>query len=274
MGKQARLNAARRAAGAGSESQPVALEASPSAAPRAAEFDLRALVPDKYDDHFRTRLQLGAIARKAGEWAGIPMSLENERLVVHPSYRWAHIIEKPPPGKGSGTLKVRNFFWSKRFRVYVHVCEREDGKCVAIPALGTGNTVDMELRTMGCSCVWGLEQESTALKLLSTLVEPHKMELYLLTGQFLETSRRSGVTYLFRKLRPTVAMKEIKGSMSILACLCLHPIGYYNESWAGAMCPTDDVIAHLMLMRGDEHRYWKDANQIPAGRPTSGIGVG
>src|SRR3546814_10910453 len=42
--------------------------------------------------------------------------------------------------------------------------------------------------------------------------------------------------------------------MRWLCALCLHPIGYYENSWAGAMCPTDDVIAHLMLMRRSEER--------------------
>jgi hypothetical protein len=27
------------------------------------------------------------------------------------------------------------------------------------------------------------------------------------------------------------------------------------------MVPTDDVIAHLMLMRGDEHMFWRRCNQ-------------
>lgn len=39
--------------------------------------------------------------------------------------------------------------------------------------------------------------------------------------------------------------------MRIVACLCMHPIGYYADSWAGALCPTDDVITHLLLMRSE-----------------------
>ena len=59
--------------------------------------------------------------------------------------------------------------------------------------------------------------------------------------------------------------------MKILACLCMHPIAYYAGSWAGAMCPTDDVIAHLSLMRADEHMFWKRSNQHPPYRPEAGL---
>ena len=90
---------------------------------------------------------------------------------------------------------------------------------------------------------------------------------------FLEKSERSGVTYLFRKLRPTVALRPCRDGdgMRVLAALCLHPIGYYDGSWAGAMCPTDDVVAHLMLMRGDEVMFWRRSNQHPADRPEAGL---
>ena len=43
------------------------------------------------------------------------------------------------------------------------------------------------------------------------------------------------------------------------------------NSWAGAMCPTDDVLAHLMLMRGDEAMFWRRANQHAAIDPLAGL---
>ena len=36
------------------------------------------------------------------------------------------------------------------------------------------------------------------------------------------------------------------------------------------MCPTDDVVAHLMLMLGDEHLFWRKANQRPPYQPKPG----
>ena len=57
----------------------------------------------------------------------------------------------------------------------------------------------------------------------------------------------------------------------MLCAPCLHPIAYYDGSWAGAMCPTDDVIAHLALMRGDEHMFWRRANQHAPWRREAGV---
>ena len=122
-----------------------------------------------------------------------------------------------------------------------------------------------------CSLAWGLKQEQNALQTLATLVSHHQMKQYVLTGMFLESSERSKVSYIFRRLRPTVALRDAGDKMKILCCMCLHPIAYYEGSWAGAMCPTDDVIAHLMLMRGDEHHFWKSANQHPAWKPEAGL---
>lgn len=48
--------------------------------------------------------------------------------------------------------------------------------------------------------------------------------------------------------------------------------GNYGGTHAGAMCPTDDVLAHLLLMRGDERLFWSRANQHPANRPEAGLG--
>jgi hypothetical protein len=37
------------------------------------------------------------------------------------------------------------------------------------------------------------------------------------------------------------------------------------------MCPTDEVIAHLLLMRGSEEKYWANANQHPIDHPAAGV---
>jgi len=105
------------------------------------------------------------------------------------------------------------------------------------------------------------------------MLRHRQFKQYLLTGSFLETSERSGVTYVFRKLRPTLALsaRSSDGTMKILCGLCMHPIGYYDGTWAGAMCPTDDVVAHLALMRGDEKMFWRRCNQHPSYQPACGI---
>ena len=177
----------------------------------------------------------------------------------------------PEQEKDDEDVQLVNEFWSSRLRCYILIW-REGGKLTWGKVPGA-NHIGMDLHTLGCAQAWGIEQEHNAIQLLGTMVRHHALKQYLLTGMFLETSERSGITYLFRRLKPTVAIDARPGRSGtrILACLCLHPIGYYSQTWAGAMCPTDDVVAHLTLMRGDEHLFWKRSNQIPPSRPEAGL---
>ena len=59
--------------------------------------------------------------------------------------------------------------------------------------------------------------------------------------------------------------------MRVVAVLCLHPIGYYENTWAGCLVPSDDVIAHLTMMRADEAHYWSKANQHDPASPEAGL---
>lgn len=220
---------------------------------------------------------LRRIAQERDDWAGIPMPIQGEKLIINPKFPMAEALsligtpdEKPLP-EG---VKLRNSWWSKRHRTMVYVWEEADGRILAsrAPAL---SPISMQLSTMLCSSAWGIEQEGKAVHLLGTLISHHQFKSYLLTGMFLERSRRSGLTYMFRKLRPTVVLdarsERDDENTRILCALCLHPIAYYSDTWAGAMTPTDDVIAHLMLMRGDEPMFWRRANQHPPGRPEAAI---
>lgn len=137
--------------------------------------------------------------------------------------------------------------------------------------------LDLLLRTGCASDVWGLRQETQAMTRLAELVSDRQFRLYVLTGTFVETSRRSGVSYVFRRLRPTIAVREFTDPVTgrtgkqMLSALCLHPIAYYEQTFAGSMVPTDDVIAHLMLMRGDEPMFWRRANQHSLSSVESGL---
>lgn len=226
---------------------------------------------------------LAEIARREETWAGIPMPIEGQRLIIEPSFpRAAKLMEigARPAGEGSAEdrgWRLRNRWWSHARRGDILLMERESDGRIDWGLVAGMHHFNQDLSTLGCSDVWGLEQEERAMALLAAMLRPRQMKQYILTGMFLERSRRSGVTYMFRRLKPTVAMAASPGlggehrKMRILCALCLHPIAYYAESWAGAMCPTDDVIAHLAMMRGDEHMFWKRANQHPAYRPEAGL---
>jgi hypothetical protein len=207
------------------------------------------------------------------------MPLTGQRLVIEPTYPKAkeleELLEKPREPKPEDDFKIRNAFWSDRLRAEVYIYEDDTGK-VCLATLPIHTRTSMDLNTLGCSEAWGLEQEGNALKLLGTLISHRQLKQYVLTGGFLERSKRSGLTYWFRRLKPTVVLdardREATGKeVKILCALCMHPIAYYRGTWAGAMCPTDDVVAHLMMMRGDEHMLWRRANQHPPGRPEAGL---
>lgn len=187
----------------------------------------------------------------------------------------------------------RNTFYSTRWRCDIVVWneteavgdERVPIEWGKIPRV---HGAPMLINTLDASHVWGLEQEGRAVNTLGTLLRHHAFKAYLLTGSFVERSKRTGLFYMFRKLRPTLVMQK-RGPISyeigetsarrvrnpdelhIVCCLCMHPIAYYAQSWAGAMCPTDDVIAHLMMMRGDEPMLWRRSNQHSPAMPEAGL---
>jgi len=221
---------------------------------------------------------LQRLAGKVDEWAGIPMPLDDQELIIEPSYPFAKVLaalgkQDEPTSDGPRVIE-RNSFYSHRWHTTIMMYEFEDnpGK-VRFVARSPMDSTALQLQTIGASYAWGIEQEAKALMTLATMIPHHAFKKYLLTGMFLESSRRSGVMYVFRKLRPTIAltMRTPDDRCKVLCTLCLHPIGFYAGTWAGAMCPTDDVIAHLAMMRGDEHFFWKKCNQHPRNRPESGF---
>jgi hypothetical protein len=119
------------------------------------------------------------------------------------------------------------------------------------------------------------ERELRAMESLKPRLHGGQWDSYVLNGAFPERSNRSGLVYLFRKGFPTLAMswrgRYEKEGGRVIAALCMHPYGYYYGTFTGLMCPTDEVIAHLLMMRADEHRFWKSSGQWPAWDTRSGL---
>jgi hypothetical protein len=118
------------------------------------------------------------------------------------------------------------------------------------------------------------EAEMRALQSLRTRISEGQYDSYVLSGLFPERSKRSDVWYYFRKGLPTLAVSfhgKHADSGKVLAALCLHPMGYYQGTHVGLMTPTDEVIAHLLMMRSDERRYWAKSGQWAASDPRSGV---
>ena len=248
--------------------------------PAAAERDDSDMVLDlleSVDKFAPLRNGLRRMAEAKREWAGIPMPLDDLSMTIEPNYPRAaelceigaaatakKLNEQTPEG-----VEFRNSFWSHKLRCQIMVW-KENGKIYWGPG-SLPNNLDIVLNTLGAADAWGVEQEATAVQTLGGLLRHRPFKTYLMTGSFLERSKRSGVMYVFRRLRPTIALSMQGGSVKPLAALCMHPIGYYDRSWSGVMCPTDDVIAHLMLMRGDEPMFWRRCNQHPISRPEAGV---
>lgn len=287
--QQKRLHRQRRA-GEGRAPQSVFRHPQPALSQSLALPAAKLALLNEVDGYAGVRNMLRDLSHERGEWAGYPMPMENNPLVVEPTYPNAaglmtighsaeSVAELRQEVEFSKGKTIVNRFYSSNKRGDVVVWRDENGKTdwgVHFAIHG----VPLQLATLGAADAWGIEQEARAINLLGTLLRHRQFKQYLLTGMFLEKSERSGVHYLFRKLRPTIAASFTAGhpwghmrddSLKILSALCLHPIAYYEGSWAGAMCPTDDVLAHLMLMRGDEAMFWRRANQHPPWRPEAGL---
>lgn len=221
------------------------------------------------DNYQQTRLIVQKMAHEAGEWAGIPTPIDGESFVVESRHRLVGMMEDDIADPDVVPI---NHWRYKGGRQTVYVWKTATSKA-RVSLVSDGSVLSKEFKTATCVVGWSLRAEYVAMNFLHRLLTPTEMKSYIMTGMFIEKSAKSGMYYLFRRLRPTVACRPtLDGNdIRIVSALCLHPVGYYRGTWAGALCPTDDVIAHLLYMRGDEHGYWKHANQIPPEAPEAGI---
>lgn len=225
--------------------------------------------------------------REKGEWCGVPIPLPGYQLAIEDKNPWKHLENFVLPDETpmhvecgdseiDDTLEYVNEWTSFKTGENVMIYRTsKDGvrrtKFHKSTKRDEARKLDALLCSMGVATIWPLDTEITAQETLARHITEWQFTLYTMTGAFMESSKRSGIVYLFRRLRPTVALTAHKLGMKALCALCLHPIGYYHETYCGAMTPTDDVLAHLMLMRGDEHMFWRRSNQHPIWSPLAGL---
>lgn len=246
-------------------------------------------------DELRDAISQLALERE--HYAGYPMPDDECELVVHPRFplqemngfktgdkedtESAELDLLTPEARARvaelhelfNQGKIVNYWFDIRRQTDVMIWHTKEGRArVSVRQNSVGAKATLALSTIGVSRNWDLQAEWTAMEKLASMVPEHIFKYYVTTGSFIETSPRSGVIYIFRRCRPTLAMSSRKGgNLTTLCALCMHPIGYYRGSFGGAMVPTDDVIAHLTLMRGDEHHYWKCCNQHSPWMPEAGL---
>ncbi len=235
------------------------------------------------------------VTERDSEWAGVPMVLPGTGLVLEDRHPWAGKIadlqrivdgdvgplgvpREHPSGADASMLWREVNHWHGRTKSGltgdIVIMRHADGRTRwgIDPDIMRRNQFQL-FGPFEALDAWNLQTECAAMARLETLLTPRMFMCYLLTGQFLETSKRSGLTYVFRRLKPTVVLTPHKDpdQIRILTSLCLHPLGFYLGSRCGAMCPSDDIIAHLIMMRADEAKFWQRANQHPPSRPEAGL---
>lgn len=226
-----------------------------------------------------------AAAAEQGEWCGAPLPVDDYELVVAPTYGFqklngfklkesvVDVAKRECPEILEIVQEVLepehiNSWWCPARGGWVHIF-RENGRIqhwVDVEyAKQYADRVERILCGAQISQVQDPLAEITAIQKLGSLVKPHLWAMYVLHGLILETSPKSGVTYVIRKSRPTLALRPDPktGMMRTLTALCLHPIGYYDQTHIGCMVPTDEVIAHLILIRTREAFFWRKANHHP-----------
>ena len=238
-----------------------------------------------------SRAWIDALSDHVGDWQGIPIPLgEDQPLVLAPGHplreffasidqadmETVNIVaaEDVPDDE-----EIVNYWFCRVRNIGVYVA-RSKGRYYAVTVpVSPDRSMDrltFWLQTLGCADAWDLKAEQRARDTLRAMLSDRQWMHYDLTGTFLETSPRSRITYMFRRLRPTIALTPRgrdgrETSMRCIAVLCMHPIGLYDRSWGGCMVPTDDVMAHLTMMRGDEAFLWRKANQHKPSSPEAGI---
>lgn len=239
-----------------------------------------------YDD-LRERLDLMADALE--EWHGIPVPLPELPVTLHNRHplRQNYLdfdlatsgVEISFACGGPEVREdefVRNEWFSRKAQARILVYQQGDKVFHAKILRSPDHSMDrltLWLTTIGASDAWDMDAEYRARDKLRAMVTARQWRHYDLTGSFFESSPRSRLTYVFRRLRPTIALspRGLSDSMRCIAILCMHPIGYYQRSWGGCLVPTDDVIAHLIFMRSDEAKFWGQSTQHQPWEPEAGL---
>jgi hypothetical protein len=242
---------------------------------------------------------LARMSEYKGDWQGIPVPVPDQPVTLHDRHPLAEFFREhdgveytietggPDLSDDYDEKPVNHWFSHKKNADVVVWKATAPGKPTRYFATvsprapdGSMNRLTFWLSTLGATDAWDLEAEHRAREKLRGLLSDRQWRMYDLAGAFLETSPRSDLTYMLRRLRPTLALSprwpERPGhkdpeNMRCLAVLCLHPVGYYQRTWAGCMVPTDDVIAHLLWLRADEAGFWGKANQHEPWTPEAGL---
>jgi hypothetical protein len=178
-----------------------------------------------------------------------------------------HLIWKESP---FGEWLVRRMWYSSCIGGYAYIVQHpKTGKCKLTTNCLYNETslkIQLYINTYAASRTYKVDAEKKAMQCLRAKVDKDQFERYIFTGTIFERSKRTGLVYIFRRARPTIVFREFideqgRNNQRFVAALCGHSQGYYSTTWAGTMVPTDDVVAHILMMRSDEYKFWKVCTQ-------------
>lgn len=112
--------------------------------------------------------------------------------------------------------------------------------------------------------------EKKARRDLEDVLSDDQRRELLLSDAFWEVGK-SGVSYLVRRNRPTVACRRNGERLKVICALCMHPLLYYAGTWSGGLPPSDEMISVVIFIRADEYRFWLKANQIDVHEWNAGL---
>jgi hypothetical protein len=239
------------------------------------------------------------LQEKLGILSGIPLGLLEGANITTRDTKLLDLMksmgQEPPADHTAQIIEIEGDPWKiisvrwilrpwKGMHGFVYVIENQRTLAHRVefaPIDPTTKRLTMLLDTGALTSMFSLaEAESVAAGRLKEALTEHQWNLYNLFGCFFEQGK-SGVTYIVRKGRPTLALRiekpapneppEAKARVNMLAALCLHPLGYYTGSWAGVLPPSDEALSHVCLIRADEHYFWRKAEQHALETPESGL---
>ena len=201
-------------------------------------------------------------AKEKGDYAGLVFPNGRRAALAEPRPSWAPVWDaavEPEPDREPALFLNRIHGWGGVLTMYRTKAEPDVGRgYLKRPPV---ERLYLTIQGLGDRKALLAEAELRALPRLLASLSAIQAEQYILSGCFLERSERSGVCYLFRRGLPVVALRVTETSCTVLCALCSHALGYFEDSPAGLMPPSDDVLTLLLMMRADETYLWRKCVQ-------------
>ena len=211
-------------------------------------------------------------AIKVGEYAGIAWCDPGCAIVfAEPKPRYAHLFEERKVDDHIRAAWSHQRLIGHRYVFTTFRRKETPDKTEGYLCVPVAMRLEMLLASLAARGHQRAQPEVVAQRRLLQYLNPRQIESYVLSGAFIERGPRSNVAYVFRRGLPIIALRAEDGDEEChpLATLCIHPLGYFDETNAGVMPPSDEVLALLLMLRADEVMLWRKCEQHALQDPRS-----